>query len=176
MNQQPSSVLKVAYCLVLVAAILPFGLAESGWVGLVIGGTGLGLVPSLGPSAFICLALYRIFLVTRAPRTLDSPRATGIPAVMRALGIFLLYVGSLSAVSMWIVRPLMSVLLNARTDIGAEFYMEFYAYMAGGIGMLGLALFESSRLLAFERHAKQACMASQTKSAMLVTYDQAPQG
>jgi hypothetical protein len=37
-----------------------------------------------------------------------------------------------------------------------EFFTELYLYMIGGVGLLGLALFEFSRLLAFERQARQA--------------------
>jgi hypothetical protein len=75
MNQQPSSALKVAYCLVLLAAILPFGLAKSGWVGLATG-SGMGLVPFLGPLLFLGVGLYRVYLVVRVPGVLNWRRCS----------------------------------------------------------------------------------------------------
>jgi hypothetical protein len=153
--QRSPLLLRLAYCLVLLAAILPIGLASDGWLRLVIAGVGLGLVPSIGPGIFLALALYRIYRVVRAPRTLDAPRATGLAAVMRLAGAIALYVAALSALLAWVVPPLMQAFIATRTSSAAsfaQFYLELYLYMTAGIGLLGLALFESSRLLAFERH------------------------
>jgi hypothetical protein len=155
-NQPTSLALRLVYGLVLTGAALPFGLAGSSWVGLVVGGVGLGLVPSFGPLVLIALALYRIVLVARNPHTLDVPRAAGLARVLRIVGIVLMYVGALAAVVSWIMRPLMQWLIPERTDLGVEFFTELYLYMIGGVGLLGLALFEFSRLLAFERQAGHA--------------------
>jgi hypothetical protein len=157
MNQQPSSILKFAYCLVLLAAILPFGLAKSGWVGLATGGAGMGLIPFLGPLVFLCLGLYRVYLVARVPGVLNSPQATGLSAFLRTAGTFCLYVGVLVSVLSWVAGPLMRAFMKTRTESGAEFFVVgLYLSLAAGIGMLGLLAFEFSRLLAFERSARQA--------------------
>lgn len=158
MSQRPSFALKAAYCLVLLAAIVPIGFADNGWLGLAIAGVGLGLVPSIGPAIFFGLALYRIYRVVRVRSTLDAPKATGLAALMRLAGSLALYVGALSAVLSWVVPPMMQAFLETRTSSTATFatfYLEFYLYMAAGTGLLGLALFESSRLLAFERTANE---------------------
>ncbi len=156
MIQQPSSILKVAYCLVLLAAILPFGLAKSGWVGLATGAS-MGLVPFLGPLVFLGLGLYRVYLVARVPGVLSSPEATGLAAFLRAAGTFCLYVGVLASVLSWVAGPLMRAFMKSRTDSGAEFFVVgVYLSLAAGIGMLGLLSFEFSRLLAFERDAQRA--------------------
>ena len=156
MNQQPSSLLKIAYCLVLLAATMPFGLAKSGWVSLATGGSGIGFVPFLGPLALLGLGLYRIYLVVRIPNVLDSPQATGLASFLRAAGTFFIYIGVLASVLSWAAGALMKAFMTTRTESGAEFFVVgLYLSLAGGIGMLGLSSFEFSRLLAFERNAQK---------------------
>jgi hypothetical protein len=153
-QQQASRVLRIAYCLVLVAAMVPVGMAESGWIGAVIGGTGLGIVPSFGPTVFIALALYRITLVARHWQILAAPRAAGwFPRAMRMCGVALIHQGALAALVTWLALPLLKWFVPERTESGIEFYTELFLYLGAGLGMLGLALFEFSRLLAFEREA-----------------------
>jgi len=157
MNQPTSSILKIAYCLVLLAAILPFGLAKSGWVGLAMGGAGMGFIPFLGPLVFLVLGLYRVYLVARVPGVLDAPEATGFGAFLRAAGKICLYLGMVASVLGWVAGPLMRVFMTSRSDSGAEFFVVgFYLAMAAGIGMLGLLSFEFSRLLAFEQSAQES--------------------
>jgi hypothetical protein len=155
MNLKARTSLKIAYCLVVLSAVVPFGLAKSGWVTLATGG--FGSVTFLGPLAFLALGLYRVFLVVRVPSALDSQATSGLETLIRALGKFMLYVGSLVAVLGWVSRPLMRAFIERRTDSGAEYFVVgMYLAMAGGIGVLGLILFEFSRLLAFERSARKA--------------------
>lgn len=154
MRLPPSIFLRTAYCLVLLAAVLPVGIAETSWLGLVVGGVGLGLVPSFAPMIFMAVAAFRIFQIVRSSRALEAPRATGLVRILRWLGLLLLYGGALSAVVTWVVQPLMHWWVPTRTDSGVEFFMEFYLYMVGGVGLAGLGLFEFSRLLSFERQAR----------------------
>lgn len=155
--QLPASrFLRLVYCLVLVAAVVPIGRAEAGWVGAVIGGAGLGVVPSFGPMIFIALALFRIVLVVRYRQSLDTPRTEGFSRVLRFIGLALLYLGALAALVTWIALPLLRWLVPERTDAGIEFYTELFLYLGAGLGMLGLTLFELSRLLSFERAARQS--------------------
>ncbi|ARN19589.1 hypothetical protein [Piscinibacter gummiphilus] len=156
MNQQPSITLRAAYVIVLIAAVLPHGRAEAGWLGLVVGGVGLGLVPSIGPAIFVLLGIYRIGSVVRDGRALASPRTGGVARAVRWLGALLLHGGAVTAAVGWIAPPLMQWLAPERTEIGAEFFTELFLYLANGVGLLGLAMFEFGRLLAFERSARQA--------------------
>jgi len=118
---------------------------------------GFGRVTFLGTLVFLALGLYRVFLVARVSSVLDSQATTGLETLLRALGKFMLYVGALVAVLGWVSGPLMRAFIERRTDSGAEYFVVgMYLAMAGGIGVLGLILFEFSRLLAFERRARQA--------------------
>ncbi len=155
MNIKARTSLKVAYCLVVLSAVVPFGLARSGWVTLATGG--FGSVTFLAPLVFLALGVYRVFLVARVPSVLDSQATAGLESLLRTLGKSMLYVGSFVAVLGWVSGPLMRAFIERRTDSGAEYFIVgMYLSMAGGIGVLGLILFEFSRLLAFERNARQA--------------------
>jgi len=153
MNLKAHTSLKIAYSLVLLGAIVPFGLARSGWVALATGG--FASAPFIGPLALLALGLYRVFLVARVPGLLDSQATVGIETLLRMLGQFLLYVGAVVAVLGWISGPLMHAFIQRRTDSGAEFLVVgVYLGMAGGLGILGLIFFEFSRLRAFERSSR----------------------
>jgi hypothetical protein len=162
MNQPASASLKVAYCVVLLGAVLPFGLAKSGWVALATGG--MGVVPVVGPLAFLALGLYRVFLVARGQGALDSQPAQGVASVLSAIGKVLLYLGALVVALGWISGPLMHAFIHGRTDAGAAYFVVgLYLSLAGGIGTLGLLLFEFSRLLGFERGAARAAQAQPSR-------------
>lgn len=50
----------------------------------------------------------------------------------------------------------MQAFMTSRTESGAEFFaVGLFLSLASGIGVLGLLAFEFSRLLAFERRARQ---------------------
>src|SRR5689334_20426012 len=99
MKNKASTTFKVAYCLVVLGAVLPIGLAKSGWVGLATGRGGLSMIfPMLAPLVFLLLGLYRVYLVARVPRVLDSPATAGVASLLRAVGSFALYVGALAAI------------------------------------------------------------------------------
>jgi hypothetical protein len=136
--------------------VLPFGPGKSGWVGLAMGGNAMSMIPFVGPVVFLAMGLYRIYLVVRTPGTLDSPPAAGVLRVARAIGAFCLYLGAVMSVLSWASRPLMRAFMTTRTDSGVEYFaVGLSLVIFGGIGVLGLFLFESSRLFAFERIAKQ---------------------
>ena len=155
MNRPASFSLKIFYCLTVLSIIVPFGLASSGWVRVSTGGSLLGLIPFVGPLLFLALGLYRVFLVARLPGTLDSPPVAGVAAVLRAIGVFCVYAGALAGILNWLSRPLMRMLVTKPSETGVEFYVVgAYLALAGGVGVLGVLLFEFSRLLAYERHAR----------------------
>lgn len=156
MNLEPAFPMKLSYCLVILGAVVPFGLAKSGWVALATGGGAIGMIPLVGPLLFLVLGLYRIYLVARVAGTLNSPAVSGAIAVLRTFGAFCIHVGAIVTVLSWVSGPLMRVFIKQRTESGAEFFVVgMYLALAAGIGVLGLFLFEFSRLLAFERHTQE---------------------
>jgi len=151
-KQLPSKTLKISYCVVLLAAAVPIGLAKSGWVATATGGFSMALVPFLGPVVFLFIGLYRIYLVVRVQDVLASPQATGLVSALRGVGAFCIQVGAVASVFSWVAGPLMRALMTTRTESGAEYFVVgVYLALFSGIGLLGLILFEFSRLLAFER-------------------------
>jgi hypothetical protein len=144
--------LKLAYCLVLLFAVLPLGLAGSSWVALARGRIGAPLL-LIGILPMLVLGLYRIYLVARVPGTLSSYPPAGFARPLRALGVFAIYLGALVSVATPLAGPLMRDLMKSHTESLAEYFVvEVYLSMLGGVGTLGLLCYELSRLVAFERH------------------------
>lgn len=143
--------LKWAYSLVVLSAVVPFGLAASSWVAMARGGGVAGTIPFIGPLLFLALGIYRVYLVARAPGTLASFPASGFVKLLRRVGIFALYIGAVVAILGWVAGPLMKLLMTHRTESGAEFFVVgLYLSLLGEIGVLGLMLFELSRIIGFE--------------------------
>lgn len=156
MLKNPSFALRVAYCLVVLGAILPFGVAASGWVALAKGPALLSTVPFIGPVLLLAIGAFRVYLVARFPTTLCSPPVSGVTALLRAFGITAIYVGLVATVLSWVARPLIRALMTSRTESGAEFFVVgLYLSLVAGVGLLGILMFEFSRLLAFERLARE---------------------
>jgi hypothetical protein len=153
-TKEVSLITRIAYCLVLLGAVLPIGLAKSGWVALATGGSFVQTIPYVGPILFLVVGLYRIFVVMRSSRTLDYPSASGFIAFLRNAGVFLLYFGAICAILNWVSGPLMHTFLRSRTESGAEFFMVgVYLAVLGQVGVFGLFLFELGRLRSFEQQA-----------------------
>jgi hypothetical protein len=149
--------LKCVYSLTILSAVLPIGLTSSGWVSATLGGGASPLVvlPVLGPLLFLIIGLYRIWTVARLSGTLSSYETSGVSKVLRSIGIVALYVGALVAIANWASRPVMRMLVTTPSESGVEFYVVgVYLALASGIGVLGLVLFELSRLLSFEAEAR----------------------
>lgn len=154
MLKNPSVSLRLAYCLVVLGAILPFGIAASGWVSLAKAPSLLGSVPIVAPLLMLALGGVRVYLVARYPTTLSSPPVSGGAAFVRVAGLVAIYVGVAATVLSWLAGPLMRTFMTTRTESGAEFFVVgLYLSFITGIGLLGLLMFEFSRLLAFERLA-----------------------
>lgn len=148
--------LRVAYCIVVLAAAFPVELASSPWIRLSLGG-GMGLLPPIAVLPLLLLAVYRVVLVIKSAHTLAAPPAAGTAKVMRVLGIAMLAFGALVSVLNLVVAPLMRHLVSSPTWSGSEYFATgFYLALLGGIGIFGLLLFEFSRLLAFEAAAQRA--------------------
>lgn len=154
MTSNASLPTRAAYCITLLGAILPIGLAKSGWVALATGPSFAGSVPLLGPILFLIVGLYRVYGVVRAPGTLDAAPATGFIAFLRGAGLLLLYVGAIAAVLGWVAGPLMHAVVRSRTADGAEFFaIGLIVAILGQIGVIGLVLYEFSRLRGFEQQS-----------------------
>lgn len=149
------SYLKWSYVLVVLSAVLPIGLASSGWVALATGGTSLG-VPFFGPVVLLVIGLYRVFLVAKTPGTLDAPEIAGLGNALRKVGIFLLIFGAVIGALNLVSRPLLLAVPSRYTSGAPVFFVVgMYLSMLGGLGLLGLTMFELSRLLGFEQHARK---------------------
>jgi hypothetical protein len=155
MTKKVSLITRIAYCLALLGAVLPIGLANSGWVALATGGDYLTQIfPFVGPILFFVVGLYRIFVVIRFPRALDFPSASGFITFLRGAGVFLLYVGAICAILNWISGPLIQIFIHPRTESGVEFFIAgFILAVIGRIGIFGVLLFELGRLRSFEQQA-----------------------
>ncbi|MCL2524858.1 MAG: hypothetical protein FWF20_08585 [Betaproteobacteria bacterium] len=152
MEKNVSLATRIAYCLTVLGAILPIGLATSGWVMMATGGSFAKTIPFAGPILILVIGLYRIFVVIRTPSVLSSPHVSGFLVFLRNAGIVLLYIGAVGAVLSWISGPLMLALMRSRSESGVAFFMAgvFFFYL-GSVGTFGLLLFELARLRSFER-------------------------
>jgi hypothetical protein len=149
--------LKCVYCIAILAAVVPIGLAASGWVTLTLGRSAspVGALTIVGPLILLAVGLYRIWTVVRLSGTLDSSEVIGIAKVLRGIGVLALYVGAIVAIVNWVAGPVMRMLITTPTQSGVEFYVVgVFLALLTGIGTLGLVLFELSRLLSFEAEAR----------------------
>jgi hypothetical protein len=149
--------IKWAYAIVVLNAVAPLGLASSGWVALATGGLGFGIVPLVGPIVFLLLGLYRIYLIARFPGTLASPADREDSNWLWKIGVFLLFVGAVISVMNLMSIPV-ALMLGKRPygDVPVFFMAGMYLRILGGLGILGLVLFEFARLRSFERPAPVA--------------------
>lgn len=151
MKTEASRALKWLYCLSLIAAVIPLGLfGAAGWVGLATGGGMLGgsiVVLAIMLSLFV----YRIVLVVRRPHTLDAFIPSTRIKIMRYFGIFLMIVGLIGALAVVFIKPLALSVFGQPADSGVAFFViGVIAYFVSSSGVLGLLLFEASRLFGFE--------------------------
>jgi hypothetical protein len=153
--QSPSSVFRVAYCLTLIALLLPFGLAGSSWVRMATGSNFYQALPILGPLLPLVFALYRIYLVIRHADTLDAPSITGVLRWVQVVCSWLIFLGGFLAIASVAAGPVMRLLITNRTESGAEFFVVglLIAYV-GSLNMFGLLGYELTRLVGFERQRR----------------------
>lgn len=119
------------------------------------GGGAFGGVPFVGPILFLVIGLYRVASIVRRTSTLDSHKISGLALVLRKAGIVGIYIGAVVAVLNLFAGPLMKMLMTHKTESGAEFLIVgVYLALVGGLGILGLVVFEFSRLLSFEAAAR----------------------
>ena len=148
--------LKFAYAMTVLAAVVPIGLASSGWVALATGGGHLGL-PFIGPILFLVLGIYRLITVFTNPDSLSSYEVGGFAVVLRKVGVLALYVGAIIGLLNFVSVPLMMATISRRSDSGIAFFVVgTYLAILGSIGTLGIISFELSRILGLEDHVRRA--------------------
>ncbi len=155
MELPASRSLKIAYALTILAAVVPIGIAKSGWVALATGSGAMGFL-LLGPLLMLLVGVYRLITIFRNPAALSSYAVVGIANLLRKLGIFVIYVGAIVGVIGWVSGPLMAAFMKHRSENGVEFFVVgTYLALLGGIGMIGIFSFEFSRLLGMENHFRE---------------------
>lgn len=151
MKTEASRLLKWLYCLTLITAIIPSGLfGAAGWVGLATGG---GIL-SGGIFAIVILLvifIYRIVLVARNPHRLDAYIPSTRVKFLRYLGIFLMAVGLIGSAAIFLIKPLALSIFGQPGDSGVAFFVVgMLIYLISSAGLMGLIMFEASRLFGFE--------------------------
>lgn len=151
MQAEASRSLKWLYCLTLIAVIFPSGvLGAAGWVGLATGG-GLfrgGIIMML---ILLSLFIYRIVLVVRNSQTLHALIPSTRIKILRRIGIFLMAVGLLGSLAIFLLKPIALGIFGKPGDSGVAFFVTgMYLYLLSSVGFPGLLMFEASRLFGFE--------------------------
>lgn len=152
-----STPLKISYVLVLLIAILPWGIVQLGNV--LSGDAQLG--PSLiVPVGLLVLGLYRVFTVLNNPYALCSYKVRGGPLLLRKIGVAALHAGAvIGVINLLIIPFVLPLFIENKSGIGIEYFISGLALLmvrllATFIGILGLICFEWSRLIGLEQYAR----------------------
>jgi hypothetical protein len=138
---------RVIYVVALVGFIFGSRAAASSWIGLALGG---GFIGHTDPGVFILVTgalLYRGYFVVRDRAALDArpPHVAGW--LLRAAGLLLMAAGAAGTASLFLVKPITLLLFRTPGDAGiAYFGVGLVATVMAGIGPIGCAVFELSRL------------------------------
>lgn len=155
MKTEASNLIKWLYCLTLIAGIFPSGIfGASGWVGLAMGGGmfGGGLVAI---AILLAAFIYRIVVVVRHPHTLDAFIPSTRIKLLRKFGIFLMGIGLIGSLALFFIKPLALGIFGKPGDAGVAFFVVgLFVYLISSAGLLGLFVFEASRLFGFEHQHK----------------------
>ncbi|NKI92946.1 hypothetical protein [Rhizobacter sp. SG703] len=140
--------LKLCYCLNLFGLLVPLALARLGSLPLFGDATTAAAALFSGLIALVLMlaGLYRIGLVVRTPGTLDAWPAVGLADALQRVGSAGLHAGAVVGLASLVAGPW----LHAADALLAAQVLA----MAGGIGLVGLVLFEFGRLMSFEQRAR----------------------
>ena len=146
--KRASLFLKLCYCVNLLALLLSVALASLGPSAPLDDVARLAsLLTCLGTLALLLLGVYRVGVVVLTPGTLDAWPVPGPVSALRHAGIAGMAGGALLGLSnglrAWTMHP-GDAAWNAAPLLA----------LAGGIGLLGLVMFELSRLMSFEQRAR----------------------
>ncbi len=111
-----------------------------------------GALALLGVLALPLLGLYRVYQVARVPGTLYLFPVSGAALLLRKIGALALYIGAVAAVLSFASGPIMRALVRHPSESGVEFFVVgMYLSPFASLGLVGLVLFEYSRLIGFEK-------------------------
>ena len=151
MDRPASFLLKLLYCLIVLGAALMVGFSSSGWMLVSARASPAVLLLALGPLLLLAIALHRIWRVARVRGTLDAPPMAGLAAALRSIGVALIYLGAIAGLLSFASKPLMQMMVKGQAHAGIAFALiGLWLMVAAGLGVLGVFVFEYSRLLAFE--------------------------
>lgn len=155
MAHRSSRSLRVAYICCVLGIVAPVGLSASSWVGISMGRAGVSSIPAiLSLVVLLALGVWRIWVVGADRTTLDAPQTHGALSATRILGIVFLYIGAVVFLLNVAGRPLIRALITRPSENGIEYFIAgVYLAFLGGLGSLGLVLFEYSRIRSFEKSA-----------------------
>ena len=143
MNTPASLRMKALYCATLLSFFVSCVFGSGGWIGMVFGG---GLLPG-GPLIWLPFILWRIYVVFRRPDALSaSANPSRTATICRNFGIFLMLIGLVASVAIFMRRQLTMLLVRDAGDDGIVFFVVGVGlYMLSNAGILGVAVFEISR-------------------------------
>lgn len=145
---------RLLYLLALLAMVV--SPAVSSWVMLATGG---GALAAIGLATYLVLAVavWRALQVWRDGQRLAAPRPIGVARWIRAIGLWLMAIGSVTVVLQFFVGPIANSLFGRPSGSGVEFFaVGLWLAVFSGWAPAGLLLFEFSRLLGFERQAPRS--------------------
>ena len=154
MKTESSRGLKWLYCLTLITLIFPSGMyGAASWAGLVTGG---GLLSGGMLLLLIVPLIYRIIVVARNPHTLDAYITSTRIKILRNLAIFFMATGLIGSFAIFFIQPLALSIFGKPGDSGVAFFVVgIFIYLLSSAGILGLLMFEASRLFGFEAQLKE---------------------
>lgn len=165
-----SRLFKFIYCLTIFSIVLPFGLASSSWVRMTVGG-GLAFIPFIGPLLMLTVGLGRCAQVWRNPHVLDGPVVAGYLRIIQMIGVALIYAGALIGIANWLSIPMVKIFIKDAGPNGILYYaIGVYLALMSGVGILGLMIFEATRLVGFERSRSQATDQADPSAQELPTF------
>lgn len=146
-EKKASRVFKFAYCIALFGFIFPFGFyASSGWMGLMSGG-GIFRAGLIVPDILLLLIGCRIAFVIFNPSALDVYVAGRLVQGARSLGAFLIYVGVLAMLGMFLIKPIALAIFKSPGEGGIAFFVVgTYLLFIAVLAIPGFIIFELSRL------------------------------
>ena len=143
--------IRILYAGCLAGILAPYLLGS--WAGLALS-AGVNIPLFLQGLLIIAVCAWRLAVVFTDRAALDSPPMDGLLLLARHIGVFFLAIGTLIFLLRLISAPMLWLLSEGRSDSGVElFVISFLLSVVSGAGILGIGLFEFSRLRAFElRH------------------------
>lgn len=122
--------------------------ANSGWVGLAMGGS---LATIGGVTATLILAagvIFRVYQIIRYPHALDAHGSSKFAAALRMLSYVAMFIGGIAGIGLFLVRPLALLIFKTPGDAGVAYFVTgMFLAVGASVGWKGCLAFEVSRWL-----------------------------